>query len=289
MRLLLMTLAAAACQPVEPQVAHKASPQLPSAEAIQVESSEEIAGRWDIVSFEGYRPVRMMDAVPAAFAEFTDEGVALRIECNYSGASGEIRGGRWVSRPDDGLQTAMGCGPERENRDSRLFSFFDLAPLAEKLPDGRLRFVAKGRELILERPEVRRLDYRMPASGLEGEWRLEMVHRYHGLGGYSAIGLSEIPGRLHIEKGQAYYTACKDDGILYEYGQDGILRKVGGGATPSPSDCSLLVSEQETVRLPRAFDVLIALHSNPFMEKVGNDRMLMATDRLAVTLTKSDR
>lgn len=287
MRSLLLALAVAACQPIDSRVADKSSAELPNLPT-EVESSEEIAGRWDIVSFEGYRPVRMMDAVPAAFAEFTDDGVALRIECNYSGAAGEVRDDRWVSRPHDELQTAMACGPERHSRERRLFSFFDLEPSAEKLPNGRLRFVAEERELILERPEVRRLDYRMPPNALEGEWRLEMVHLYHEKGGYSGIGLSEIPGRLRFESGHAYYTQCEDEGIFYRYGEDGLLRKVAEEAAPTPSDCPVLVSENEHARLPRAFDVLIALHSDPFMERVGKDRMLMATDRVAVTLTKSD-
>ena len=91
------------------------------ARAEPVANSEAIEGQWDIVSFRGYAPRRLQGTDRAAVADFRRNSVALRIECNSSGVAGEVRNGRFVSRPGDRIQTLVGCGPVREARDAALF------------------------------------------------------------------------------------------------------------------------------------------------------------------------
>jgi hypothetical protein len=74
-----------------------AAPASPAPEAppvpVPVQNSAEIAGAWDVASFEGYEPRRLSETNRAAFADFGLAGVGLRIECNYSGRSGTVTGG----------------------------------------------------------------------------------------------------------------------------------------------------------------------------------------------------
>ena len=296
-------LALAACQPVPPAppIAPPSANRTPPSAALgepsvvtttSVRSLEEIEGRWDIVSFEGYEPARLQGATPAAFVRFVSDGkgsVGLRIECNYSGAEGDIANGRWTMRPSDNIQTAMGCGPEREARDARLFAFFDLNPTVMLQSDGRLVVRADDRELILERPEVRRLAYRIPAAELLGDWRLEDVHFVHEEGGYSGIGVSNLPGVIRFEGDRALYTACPALAVSTYYRDDGILQNTNPTAPePGPSDCPALTSDTEHGDLPRAFDIMRALYRSPFLEAAGDDRMVMQAGEIAVTLVRAD-
>lgn len=122
-----------------------------------VQDAAKISGEWDIVSFEGYKPRRLNGTTRDAFADFSASGVSLQIECNHSGRQGNVKEGRFVLSPEsDTIQTVVGCGREREDRDARYFTFFDKSPTVELQNDGRLRLSADGRELILERPSVRR-------------------------------------------------------------------------------------------------------------------------------------
>lgn len=253
--------------------------------ATPVASSQEIEGHWSIVSFEDYRPERMQGTTPAAFATFTDNGVALRIECNYSGADGYVRDGRWVSVPGDRIMTLMGCGQEREDRDSRLFAFFDRNPDAALLSNGQLRFVAGETVLVLERPERRRLDYLVPAAQIDGKWRMDFLTRYEPMGGYSGIGLQDLPGRLVIDAGRAYYNRCPQYAVTFNYSQDGRLVKTAG-TLPDKPVCPGLTTTAEYGELPRAIEILDLLHSDPWLEDVGDGAVILSNDRLAIQMTQ---
>ena len=74
-----------------------------AASAVPVQSSDEILGEWDVVSFEGYEPQQRMEGtVRSTMADFGPDGVRLRIECNWSGTQGNVRDGRFVREQNEG-------------------------------------------------------------------------------------------------------------------------------------------------------------------------------------------
>lgn len=253
-----------------------------------VNSSQEIVGDWDIVSFDGHEPARMNGTTRTAFADFSLTGVRLRIECNYSGAAGEVVNGRFVAGENDGVQTAMGCGPEREDRETQLFAFFrNDDPRAERLSDDRLRLTGKGHELLLERPARRRLAYLPSAKDLLGEWRLLQITRYDGQGGWAGIGLSETPGRLVFDGITASYSRCPQYGLSYRYTVDGRIEKTAGAALPpEPTGCGELVEAMHGTDMPVPWDVMRVLHSNPVAERVDDGGLLLSNDQFGLLLTQ---
>lgn len=259
---------------------------LPELAAMPVQSSAEIAGRWDVVSFEGYQPAHSQGATPAAFANFSGYGVSLRIECNHSSVSGVVRDGRFVPQPGLRMQTQMGCGPEREERDRRYFSFFDRSPTVERLANGRLRLIAGESALILERPEQRRLAFLPKRDELDGRWRMDSLTRYGPHGGYSGIGLSDIPGRLVIDGNRLSYDRCPQYDLTFSYSADGRLLKTGGAPLPEKAECAALKLSWETRGVPTPDQILPLLHGGPWVEDVGNGRMLIANEQLGLLVVK---
>ena len=288
-------LALLACAPADapPAAAPVASPAaaVPRATeaATPVEDAAPVAGAWDVASFEGYEPRRLSGTGRAAIADFHPGGVALRIECNSSGRSGTVSNGRFVRGPEqDAIQTAMGCGREREARDSRYFAFFEQNPTVERLGPDRLRLRTARSELILERPALRRLRL-VPAPGeLEGEWRMLELTRYLPEGGYTGIGLSEVPGRIVVSGDRLFYSRCPQYGLTFRWGEGGKLEKAGG--TPpagGAGDCRELNEPAPGYELPAAADVLALLHSSPAVERTGDGALLLSTDRLGLLITKA--
>lgn len=252
-----------------------------------VASTAEIAGQWDIVRFEHHEPRRLQGTTRAAFADFRPDGVALRIECNYSGAQGRVEQGRFVPRHGDRPQTAMGCGPEREARDTALFGFFDRSPTVERLGDGRLRLTASGSELLLKRPARRRLAYLPSVRELLGEWRLAEVTRYHPEGGYSGVGLSEIGGHISFDGITVAYSVCPQFALRYRYTGEGQIEKIGGAAIPAQRvGCDALKGEDFGRDMPVPWDVLRVLHGNPLVERVDADTLLVSNDEYGVLLNR---
>jgi hypothetical protein len=274
----LLWLAACSTAPVEPV----AQPIQPA--AVPVPSAAEIAGRWDVISFEGYQPASRH----AAFANFWVHGVSVQLECNRSRIPGIVRDGRFVTQPGPRMATERGCEPELEARDSRYFSFFDRTPTIERISNSRIRLVAGDSILILERPEQRRLAF-LPAPGeLNGRWRMESLSRYGPEDGESGIGLSDIPGRILIEGNRLSYDRCPQFALTFTYGADGRLRKTGG-ALPENADCPPLKPPRVTFDMPTPDQILPLLHANPWVEKIGNGRMLIANERFGLHVTKEPR
>lgn len=252
-----------------------------------VANSAAIEGQWDIASFRGYAPRRLSGTRRAAFADFGSAEVVLQIECNASGVMGAVRGGRFVSRPGDRIQTLVGCGPEREARDAALFGFFDRNPVVEQLPDGRLRLTAGSDTLVLERPPARRLAFLPSPQQLLGEWRLLEITRYQKGGGTAGIGLSELPGRIEFDGISARYSLCPQFALRYRYAPEGRLEKLSGAAVPNePRGCGTLEAEPFGRDMPRPWDVIRTLHANPLVELVDEQTILLSTERFGVLLTK---
>lgn len=258
--------------------------------SVPVPSSKAIAGEWDIVSFMGHEPRRLQGTMRAAYADFRAEGVALKIECNSSGVAGDVQSGRFIARPGDRVQTAMGCGPVREARDRALFDFFDRKPSVEQIDDDRLRLLAGNDVLILERPATRRLAFLPSAQELMGEWRLQEIARYHEAGGMSGIGLSELPGNVAIDGITVSYTPCPQYDLRYRYTEEGRLEKLDG--TPLPAErlgCEALREEWRGRDMPVPWDALRVLHDDPLVELVDEDTILVSTERFGVLLTRISR
>lgn len=259
----------------------------------QVSPSEleapDMAGQWDIVSFEGHRPQRLNGTVRAAFADFDELGVRLRIECNYSGRAGKVAGGRFrPASKNDGMQTEMGCGAEREARDSRFFSFFNKSPTIERVRPDRVRLRAEGAELILERPALRRLGNIPTPAEMRGSWRLSEITRYQPGGGYTGSGLSEVPGRIVIADGRISYNRCPRYDLTFRMSEAGRLVKTGGGVPPAaPRECPELSAAPAAPMMPAPWDVLRLLHADPAIERAGEDVLLLSTDEIGLLITRA--
>lgn len=246
-----------------------------------------VAGAWDVVSFEGYRPARLLGSGRAAYADFSANGVGLRIECNQSGRAGTVGAGRFKSVKGDGLQTAMSCGPERNARESRYFGFFEKSPTVEHVGADRLRLQAGGTELILERPAVRRLANLPSPAELQGSWRMLDLTRFEPGVGTSGIGLTETPGRIVFEGDRLSYSRCPQYGATIRWEEDGRLVKTGGELPAAPSDCRELAEPAINARMPAAGDILALLHGDPQVERTSNGALLISNGRLGLVITKA--
>lgn len=280
-----------ACVPVAGNLAAgspapaSAAPAAAAAAATPVAATREIVGQWDIVSFRGYRPPRLQGTTRAAVADFDAEGfISLRIGCNGSGATGEVRNGRFYPRPGDRITTLMGCGPEREARDAALFGFFDRSPTVERLSDGRVRLTAGRDELLLERPAVRRLAFLPSPQQLLGEWRPVEIVRYDRYGGITGIGLSEVAARIVFDGITAAVTSCPGWAVPYRYTTDGRIDRLD--PAPGVSECPALSDQAMGLGAPVPRDVLAVLHGNPMAELVDEETILLSTKHFGLLLTK---
>jgi heat shock protein HslJ len=253
-----------------------------------VPSTDAVMGQWDVVRFEDYQPPRLSETGRATSVDFGENGVALRIECNYSGRAGTIRGGHFITSDENGgLQTAMSCGPERDAREARFFSFFEKAPTVEYHGPDQLRMRAGATELILARPSVRRLNFIPTADELQGRWRLLQVTQYFSEGGFSSIGLSEVPGRIVISGDQLFYSRCPQYRVAIRLTAKGNLEKVGGSTPPAePTGCKEL-SAAAPGRLPAQWDAILLLHASPNLEKSGEEALLISNNHFGLLLTKA--
>lgn len=247
-----------------------------------------MAGQWDVVSFEGHRPKRLNGTTRAAFADFGANGVGLRIECNHSGRAGRVAGGRFQpARDDDGMQTVMSCGPERDARDGRFFAFFDKPSTIERAGPDRVRLRADGVELVLEHPTRRRLANVPTPAEMLGDWRMLELTRYEAGGGYSGIGLSDVPGRIVIADGRMSYSRCPRYAVSFRAGAAGRLVKTGGDLPAAPGDCRELGAPADAPLLPARSQILHLLHSSPAVERSGEDALLLSNDEFGLLVTKA--
>ncbi len=263
--------------------------QPPTDTWMPVQDSASIAGEWDVARFEGYEPKRLSGAVRAAFADFGVRGVSLRIECNYSGRAGTVKNGRFTVSPNDvnPPQTLMGCGREREARDSRYFSFFSKNPSIERDGPSRLRLFVEGSELILERPAIRRLRSVPMLAEVQGNWRMMELTRYFAEGGYSGIGLSDAPGLIVISGDSLLYSSCPKFAVKFRLAASGKLEQLAKTSSPrAQPDCPALSQKAVGTNLPVPFDAVRVLVAEPDIEKTDEDSLLLSADRFGLLITK---
>lgn len=264
-------------------------PSAASSAPVAVTSVSQVQGEWQVVSFEGYEPDRVTHPRPAAFANFgTDGGVGLRIECNWSGAPGTVKDGKFVPpADDDGLyaQTAMGCGKEREDRDARYFRFFRQNPSMDLLPSGRLRMQAGDSVLVLERPEVIRLETLPALSEIAGEWRAEGFQKINEEG-MRGIGLSDLASKVFIADGKLGLTGCSDAAVAVRYTADGRLERTGGAdAAAVRAACGDLTGGFEMPGLSGT-EMADLLAGSPKVYNAGKDRLTLQSGELVIDLTR---
>ena len=287
---LIAGLAVATCAPATaPQ-----QPAILAAEAVPVPAPPPapepptILGQWDVVTFEGYAPRRLSGTRRAAYADFRDKGVSLRIECNYSGRAGTVSDGRFVAGDNSMAgQTVMSCGPERNAREGRYFTFFEKNPTVEHLGPNQVRLRSGTAELVLARPEVNRMRFIPTPAELQGKWRMVELARYLPGGGYTGGGLSEVPGRITFSGDRLYYSRCAQYAATVRL-EAGNLKRVGGASVPAGRlDCPELSAPPTTSRQPTSADILRLLHADPAVERTDKDSILISTAELGLLLTKA--
>lgn len=257
-------------------------PALPIPAARDVASLADMAGKWDIVSFDGHAPPRLDgDGQRHAYVDAGQQGLRFSIGCNHSSMPGRIEGGvLYAAKVDDGMQTAMGCGPERQARDDTFFRFFRSRPQVASLPDGRLRLARPDHALLLERSSVRRLAMGPALSEITGVWRVVGFTRFQG-GGYQGWGAMFAPGRLRIADGTLRYSRCPTAFVRFDYGADFVLRRADGGESADSVACPG-VSPAPTEVEPMLASLL---GQSPEAERVNNKRFVLRSRDYAVLLT----
>lgn len=255
---------------------------LPAATASQV------AGQWDVVSFNNYRPERLSGTTRAAYADFGADGVSLRLECNYTGRTGRVLDGRFVAGPPDNrVQTTIGCGPERGPREALYFSVFERDPSVALAGPDRLRLRAGRDELILERPAVRRMAYLASLRELQGEWEMVELSWFPAAGGVAGIGLSEPSRRLVIEGDRLAIGGCPALGLTFRYTDAGQVKKVAGATLPAGRvGCPALSDRADGPALPSASDAIRLLHGDPLVEKTRDGALVLSNGQHALLLRR---
>jgi hypothetical protein len=116
---------------------------------------------------------------------------------------------------------------------------------------------------------------------------MELTH-YVSEGGIAGIGLSETPGRIIFSGNTAGYSRCPQHDLQFRFSDEGILVKTGGSELPAePAGCPDLGEAPHTAMLPVPWDALRVLHSDPMVEKSGDDQLLVSTERLGLLLTRA--
>lgn len=163
----------------------------------------DIAGQWDIVSFNGYAPRRLdTDGQRHAYVDFSTDGASFTIECNYTGMRARIAdNGRLVALSDEDIQTAASCGPERNRRESAFFAFLRGSPTIMQRGD-ELLLSHGGQRLQLQRADARQRAM-LPTSlvGFDGAWRADIVYLEiaPGHNGNLIAGLDGAPAELSFD------------------------------------------------------------------------------------------
>lgn len=237
-----------------------------------VTSLSEIAGPWDIASFNGYTPFRLQEGVRRAFVDVSVSGLSYAIECNYSGNPARIDQAGTLHDESDGsrLQTLAGCGREGEARESALFGFFGTRPRVSWGGNGQLIVASARGKLVLERPEVRRLANLLPPEQLSGRWLPQLALRLQG-DGHSGSGFQQ-PAPVIITPRRIAYRGCGGLTFSFRYTAEGRLDTDGG---PAARTCG---QDSNSTALLRV------LRSDPLVERMRGGAIALTAGREVITL-----
>ena len=188
-----------------------------------VTTLSEIAGPWDIASFNGYSPVRLHEGIRRAYVDVGATGLSYVIGCNYSGNRARIDDSGILHKVDQQPQTLIECGPEGDARDAAFFGFFASRPKVTWTEGGRLRLFAGRTELILERPEMRRLANIPRLAEMVGSWTpQEALHLLNGNGYGGRSFQGAYP--LTITRNTITYPGCGGASFRFDYTRDARMR-----------------------------------------------------------------
>lgn len=242
-----------------------------------VTSLADIAGRWDIARFDGYVPMRLHEGVRRAFVDVGRDGLSYVIECNYSGNSARIDRAGVLHDTGDGsrMSTLMRCSPEREAREAALFAFFASRPKVSWRSDGQLGMFGSGSELILERPERRRLAHIASLAELAGRWVPQMSLRLTDGNGHEGWGFQE-PEVLTVASENLIYSGCGGVRFPFRYGREGQLETV---ADKPESSCG---SDGPGSAL------LTVLTNDPLVERMEGGGLALTAGLNVITLQREE-
>lgn len=251
-----------------------------------VTSLREIQGEWDIVRFGDVRPTRLnTDGERRASLNIRDERLGFAIGCNLSGTRAQI-GPDAVLRAigdEPQIQTLMLCRPEQMRLDAAYFGFFGTTPRVSLTADGRLRLANERTELVLERPEVRRLANAPPLREITGRWIALSAKRDGPGGGWSGVGFGSNGHVLTIRPDQLHYSRCLP-AVQVRYTSDARFRPVGDPPAPdcrfrSPTDASAREAQEALARVMR---------SGPAVERTAGGGLALLAGRETIVLRREE-
>jgi len=213
----LAALIAAACTGPKPAV--EKDEQL-------VTSLREIPGPWDIASFGGYTPTRLHGGIRRAHVHVDNDRLTYVIECNHSGNRASVdRTGTLHDYEGGRIQTLMGCRAEQSARDRAFFSFFESKPKVSWAGPKRVRISNGKTELLLERPELRRLAHLLPRDRLAGRWVPQMATAANPNTGSSGESFPQ-PSLVVLSPSSLSYSGCGGARFTFRYTSDGRMADV---------------------------------------------------------------
>lgn len=242
-----------------------------------VTTLNEIAGPWDIARFDGFAPVRLRGGIRDAYVDVGATSLSYVIGCNSSGNQARIDESGVLHKVGNGsqVQTLVECGPDRDARDAKFFSFFNSRPNVVWSKGGRVRLFNGRTELILERPEMRRLANIPALAEITGRWTPRMAMRLRHDDGYEGWGF-QGPYPLTIMRGTITYPGCGGASFRFNYTRDGRMRIVEARAK---DDCGF--NDTDTI-------LLRVLRNGPLVERIAEGGIALIAGNEVVSL-QSDR
>jgi hypothetical protein len=237
-----------------------------------VTSLAEIAGPWDIASFGGYVPTRLHEGIPRARVHVHNDRLSYAIECNHSGnRAGLDRTGTLHDFEGGRTKTLMGCSEEQSARDHAFFWFFASKPKVSWAGAKRVRMSNGKTELLLERPELRRLAHLLPLDRLAGRWVPQMATATNPKNGSSGESFQQ-PSIVVLRANSLSYSGCGGARFTFRYTGDGRMSDV---REQGRAECGDDFASATLLRIMR---------SQPLVERDATGLALTAGD-LAVNLT----
>jgi len=243
-------------------------------------SIAEIAGDWDVVSFNDFQPIRLnYEGKRNAYVNISDKFIGLRMTCNYSGIAALLTDdGRLVKNPEgsNAGMTAMGC-PNAQREKDFMAMMYD-SPLVEILPNGRLRLSTKQHEVIIERSETRRLaNAPMALDEITGEWHVAF---YRGRDFWKGSRYAKKTVSITNEKIQ--YGDCSPSVGRPRLAENAIL--YSAPIRPLPEEGN----ESCKAKTDIESKIIHLLQIAPEVEWTMLRDLRLATDREVVVLTKDE-
>jgi heat shock protein HslJ len=249
------------------------SPPPPREPVGAVTSLREIAGAWDIASFDGYVPMRLHEGIRRAYVDIGPRGLSYTIECNYSGNPAHVDGTGILHDESGGsrMSTQMACGPEMDAREGAFYAFFASKPKVSRIGGGRIAMSNGRTTLILEKPEARRLANIPSLRELEGSWVPRMATRVLEGNGHEGWGFQE-PRMLIIAQGTLRYSGCGGVAFSFRYTPDARMETTGESGK---ADCG--------TETPGAM-LLRVLRNDPLVERTAGGGIALTAGNEVISL-----